>query len=178
MATYMSEAESLALFGQPLSELQVETSSDGQSYTVQWFERARFEDHGSQGVLLGLYKTSLSNWQSTVHARSRAELRSLLLRLAILLVVLGVVFAFSELWRKTIYRYVHDPRRRYQFLLLRKIVLWFTIVIIVAFAFATQRIGGLVRLFISCGVTCAIVSEAIWIATSHSSCAISSTRAS
>ena len=49
-----STAESLALFGLPLSEPQVETFPDGSSYLVQWFERARFEDHGSNGVLLGL----------------------------------------------------------------------------------------------------------------------------
>ncbi len=36
-------AESLALFGLPLSDAQVETLSDGQTCLVQWFERARFE---------------------------------------------------------------------------------------------------------------------------------------
>jgi hypothetical protein len=50
----VSERESLALFGLPLSPAQTETLSDGRSYTVQWFERARFEDHGATGVLLGL----------------------------------------------------------------------------------------------------------------------------
>src|SRR6266545_532906 len=52
-------AESLALFGQPLSEAQVETLADGQQYIVQWFERARFESHGDQGVLLGLLSNDL-----------------------------------------------------------------------------------------------------------------------
>lgn len=47
-------AESLALFGLPLSEPQIETYPDGHSYITQWFERARFEDHGPDGVLLGL----------------------------------------------------------------------------------------------------------------------------
>jgi subtilisin family serine protease len=55
-----SAAESLALFGQPLSEPQLEISSDGQQYKVQWFERARFEDHGPQGVLLGLLANDLA----------------------------------------------------------------------------------------------------------------------
>jgi hypothetical protein len=50
----MTEAENLALFGLPLTPPQPETLSDGQTYTVQWFERARFEDHGAQGVMLGL----------------------------------------------------------------------------------------------------------------------------
>ncbi len=48
-----SEAENLALFGLPLSPPRVELLSDGRRYTVQWFERARFEIH-PEGVLLGL----------------------------------------------------------------------------------------------------------------------------
>jgi hypothetical protein len=53
-----SEAENLALFGLPLSDPAVETLSNGQQYTVQWFERARFELHPENqppyNVLLGL----------------------------------------------------------------------------------------------------------------------------
>jgi hypothetical protein len=40
-----SEAESIALFGLPLSEQQQEIGADGKSYETQWFERARFEYH-------------------------------------------------------------------------------------------------------------------------------------
>jgi murein DD-endopeptidase MepM/ murein hydrolase activator NlpD len=43
-----SEAENLALFGLPLSEARRETLANGQTYTVQWFERARFELHPQQ----------------------------------------------------------------------------------------------------------------------------------
>ena len=49
-----SAQESLALFGLPLSEPQIETNPSGDTVLTQWFERARFEDHGPQGVLLGL----------------------------------------------------------------------------------------------------------------------------
>lgn len=55
-----SYAESLALFGQPLSEPQPEEVAPGVWVTVQWFERARFEDHGSDGVLLGLLSSDLT----------------------------------------------------------------------------------------------------------------------
>jgi hypothetical protein len=52
-----SEAENLALFGLPLSDLQTE-SIQGKDYQVQWFERARFELHPENAppynVLLGL----------------------------------------------------------------------------------------------------------------------------
>jgi len=40
-----SLAESLALFGLPLSEARTERLSDGETRTVQWFERARLELH-------------------------------------------------------------------------------------------------------------------------------------
>lgn len=40
-----SNAESLALFGLPISEEQSEMLPDGQERTVQYFERARFERH-------------------------------------------------------------------------------------------------------------------------------------
>jgi hypothetical protein len=52
-----SAAENLALFGLPLSDEQPEIIA-GQVYTVQWFERARFELHPENApphnVLLGL----------------------------------------------------------------------------------------------------------------------------
>ncbi len=50
----ISEAENLALFGLPLTAPHQMKLGDGQQYTVQWFERARLEDHGDQGIRLGL----------------------------------------------------------------------------------------------------------------------------
>jgi outer membrane protein assembly factor BamB/plastocyanin len=53
----ISYRESLALFGYPLSEPQIEQAADGQMYLTQWFERARFEYHPSNTapyqILLG-----------------------------------------------------------------------------------------------------------------------------
>lgn len=46
--------ESLALFGLPLTYPKTETNRNGDTVRTQWFERGRFEDHGSKGVLLGL----------------------------------------------------------------------------------------------------------------------------
>ena len=53
-------------------------------------------------------------------------------------VILAVVLGVSELWRRATFRYITDPRRRYQFLLLRRIVLWIVVAIIVAVAFASE----------------------------------------
>jgi len=58
-----SEAENLALFGLPLSDIQTE-EIEGKSYQVQWFERARFELHPENqppyNVLLGLLGNEVS----------------------------------------------------------------------------------------------------------------------
>ena len=91
-----------------------------------------------QSILLDLYKRNLMNWQGTVKSRYRSDLRGLLVRLLLLAVALGFVLGAAELWRKAIFRYVHDTRRRYQFLLIRRIVMWFSIGMVVAFAFASQ----------------------------------------
>ncbi len=53
-----SFAESLALFGYPISEVSMETNSSGDTVPTQWFERARFELHGDL-VLLGLLGNEL-----------------------------------------------------------------------------------------------------------------------
>jgi small-conductance mechanosensitive channel len=91
-----------------------------------------------QPILLDLYKRNLMNWQGTVKSRYRSDLRGLVVRLLLLAVALGLVLGAAELWRRAIFRYVHDTRRRYQFLLIRKIVMWFSIGMVVAFAFASQ----------------------------------------
>ena len=93
---------------------------------------------GKQNILLDLYKRSMTNWRNAVDSEYRAEIKDLMLRLVLLAVVLGVVLGFFEIWRRAIYRYIAEPRRRYQFLLLRRIVLWIVIAIVIGLAFASE----------------------------------------
>jgi len=91
-----------------------------------------------QSILLDLYKRGLMNWDASVKARYRSDLRGLLFRLLLLALALGFVLGAAEVWRRAILRYVHETRRRYQFLLIRRIVMWFSIAMVVAFSFASQ----------------------------------------
>ncbi len=93
---------------------------------------------GKQNILLDVYKRSTTNWRNAVDSEYQADIKGLILRLGGLAVILGVVLGTFELWRKAIFRYIAEPRRRYQFLLLRRIVLWITIAIIIALAFASE----------------------------------------
>ncbi|HET6933777.1 MAG TPA: mechanosensitive ion channel domain-containing protein [Candidatus Angelobacter sp.] len=91
-----------------------------------------------QNILLDVYKRSTTNWRSAVNGEYQSELKGLILRLGGLGVILGIVIGISEVWKRASFRYVTDPRRRYQFLLLRRIVLWIVIAIVVAVAFASE----------------------------------------
>jgi small-conductance mechanosensitive channel len=91
-----------------------------------------------QGILLALYRKNLTNWQSSLEARYSAELRDLLVRLATLVLVLAVIIGGAELWRRAIFGRVRDARRRYQYLLLRRIVFWCVIVVVLVFSFASE----------------------------------------
>jgi small-conductance mechanosensitive channel len=93
---------------------------------------------GKQNILLDVYSRSTKNWREAVQSQYDAELKGLLLRLGGLGIILAVVYGVSALWRRAIFRYVTDVRRRYQFLLIRRIVLWFLMAIIVASAFASE----------------------------------------
>jgi small-conductance mechanosensitive channel len=93
---------------------------------------------GKQSILLDIYKRTTTNWRTAVNSQYKAELKGLLLRLAVLALVLGVLLGVSEVWKRATFRYVPDARRRYQFLLIRRIVLWCLTAIIIATAFASE----------------------------------------
>ena len=90
------------------------------------------------GVLLGIYETTLKNWRDSIRDEERDDLRQLLLRLGVLALMIALVFGLGEIWKRASFRYVHDTRRRYQALLMRRIVIWTAVVIIVIVTFATQ----------------------------------------
>lgn len=89
-------------------------------------------------LLLGMYQTTLRNWKESVRDETHDKLRQLLLKLAVLAVLIALVFGLGEVWRRATFRYVHDGRRRYQFLLLRRIAIWVAITIIIILTFASQ----------------------------------------
>ncbi len=95
-----------------------------------------------QAVLLDLYKSSLTRWRNAVKAQYQMDVKNLGVRLLVLALVVVTFIVLGEIWKRATFRYVHDFRRRYQFLLLRRILLWLIIGITIAFALATE-IGSL-----------------------------------
>jgi small-conductance mechanosensitive channel len=91
-----------------------------------------------EGVLLQQYRHNLKSWQDAVKRQYREAVAALGVRLGILVAMLAGVFVGGELWRRVVLRYTHDPRRRYQLLLVRKVTLWTLVVAIIGFTFVTE----------------------------------------
>jgi small-conductance mechanosensitive channel len=93
---------------------------------------------GKQSILLEGCKANLVRWRDTVRSQYELELKETALRVVVFGGLIFAVFALADVWRRAIFRYVHDNRRRYQFLLLRRILMWCLIGIIIAFALASE----------------------------------------
>jgi small-conductance mechanosensitive channel len=89
-------------------------------------------------VLLNQYRRNLANWREATRKQYRDALEVLGLRVALFVGLLAVVFLLAHLWRRAVYRYVLETRRRSRLLLLQKIVLWALVVTIVASTFTTE----------------------------------------
>jgi hypothetical protein len=89
-------------------------------------------------VLLMQYRHNLGNWREATQRQYYEALRALGVRLAILAGILTAVFVLAEIWRRAVDRYAHEARRRYQLLLIRKIVMWTAVIAIVGLSFATE----------------------------------------
>jgi hypothetical protein len=89
-------------------------------------------------VLLTQYRHNLSSWREATQRQYYEALRALGVRLAIVAGILTAVFVLAEIWRRAVDRYAHESRRRYQLLLIRKIVMWTAVIAIVGLSFATE----------------------------------------
>jgi small-conductance mechanosensitive channel len=112
-----------------------------------------------EGVLLSQYRRNLNNWRDVINTQYRDALKTLGIRLGMVLVALALLFGAAELWRRMVLRYIQDSRRRYQLLLLRRIALWSLVVIVIGLSFASE-LGSVVTFagLITAGIAVAMQS--------------------
>jgi len=90
------------------------------------------------GVLLGQYRNNLDSWRDATRTQYRSALKMLAARLGMLLLLLGAVFGAGELWKRAVFNYVQETRRRHQLLLVRRFAIWVVALAIIGIAFATE----------------------------------------
>jgi small-conductance mechanosensitive channel len=91
-----------------------------------------------EAVLLTQYRDNLEKWRASVKRQYHEVLKVLWTRTAVLAGALLAVFALSEFWRRTVLRFVLEPRRRNQQLLIRRIVTWFLVLLILGLTFISH----------------------------------------
>ena len=89
-------------------------------------------------VLLTQYRRNLANWREAIRKQYGDALEALGLRVLFFVGLLVAVFLLAHLWRRAVYRYVLEARRRSRLLLVQKIVLWALVVAIAASTFSTE----------------------------------------
>lgn len=94
------------------------------------------------GILLGLYQKNLANWHAGVVSEAWTQSQGFAARLIFLGLIIALVLAASELWRRAVYKYVRDARRRWTLHWVRKLVVWGAIATIVTFSLVSE-IGSL-----------------------------------
>lgn len=94
------------------------------------------------GILLGLYQKNLASWRAGVVSEAWAQSQGFAARLIFLGLIIALVLAASELWRRAVYKYVRDARRRWTLHWVRKLVVWGAIAAIVTFSLVSE-IGSL-----------------------------------
>lgn len=118
-------------------------------------------------IVLDDSKTNLNEWRNSISHESRYILRSVLLRVFAILLALGVIFAVSEIWRRITFRYVSDPRRRRQFLVLRRVITGFLTVIVLVLGFVSEfsslaTFAGFITAGIAVGLQAVLLSVAAY----------------
>jgi small-conductance mechanosensitive channel len=90
------------------------------------------------GVLLDQYRSNLTSWHTATRTQYREALVALATRVGFLVLILAAVFVAGEIWKRAVFGYVQEARRRHQLLLVRRIVVWLIAAAIVGIAFATE----------------------------------------
>lgn len=110
-----------------------------------------------QIVTLNLYDANLQQWRTAIARRSRAEVLSLVLRLAALGILLAMASLGGFVWRKLTLRYVPDLQRRHQLMQLRRFAMAIVIVLILLFGLGGDlRVLATVMGFAAAGIALAL----------------------
>jgi small-conductance mechanosensitive channel/cell pole-organizing protein PopZ len=118
-------------------------------------------------VLLDESRANFLQWRRVLVRESGYSVRALLMRVLALALALAFVFTLSELWRRLTFRYIHDMRRRRQFLILRRFVVGFLIGIVLMLGFISEfsslaTFAGFVTAGIAVGLQAVLLSVAAY----------------
>jgi small-conductance mechanosensitive channel len=89
-------------------------------------------------LLVESTRGNLVEWQSVVNRQYDEAMRTLLMRIGTLLGGIAVVLVVSAIWQRATLRYIREPRRKRQFQLLRRVVVFGVIGLLLVLSFVTE----------------------------------------
>jgi small-conductance mechanosensitive channel len=118
-------------------------------------------------VVLNDANTNFEEWHTSILRESKYVLRSVLLRVSGIAIALIVILVLSEIWRRITFRYISDPRRRRQFLVMRRVVIGVLIVIVLILGFVSEfsslaTFAGFITAGIAVGLQAVLLSVAAY----------------
>ena len=118
-------------------------------------------------IVLNSSHTNLDQWRDSIGRESKYILRAVLLRVLAILAALAAVLILSEVWRRVTFRYIGDPRRRRQFLVLRRVVIGLLVCVVLTFGFVSQfsslaTFAGFITAGIAVGLQAVLLSIAAY----------------
>lgn len=93
---------------------------------------------GEQAIVLQTAHAGLQDWRNALNRQYDSTLRYLAVRSGVVVLAIVLLLVLARLWHTAIYRYVREPRRRRQFMLLRRLIIAFAIVVVLALGFFTS----------------------------------------
>lgn len=118
-------------------------------------------------LVLDQSRSNLVSWRSAHTTESRRLLIAIVMRVGVILIALGIIFAIAEAWRRLTFRYVHDLRRRRQFLVLRRFLMGFFMCTVIVMGFVSEfsslaTFAGFVTAGIAVGLQTVLLSVAAY----------------
>ena len=83
-------------------------------------------------------KANLGDWRGSISQEYGSILRDVFIRVAIIVGILGLLLLVSDLWKRMTFRYISDPRRRRQFLIMRRFVIGFLMGLVFILGFVSE----------------------------------------
>jgi small-conductance mechanosensitive channel len=118
-------------------------------------------------LVLDQSKSNLLQWRTAHISESRTMLLAILTRVFLILFAIAIVLGLANIWQRLTFRYIHEPRRRRQFLLLRRVVIGFLISMVIVLGFASEfsslaTFAGFVTAGIAVGLQTILLSVAAY----------------
>ncbi len=149
-------------------DLAISTSTDPTQLVAQRQEleahTARFKQLstvlvplGEQALTVEIARSTLDDWNDTLETRMASVARYILIRVAVVLGWIALVLIISDIWRRATFRYLHDQRRRRQFLVLRRVAVGIALTFVIVFGLMSE-IGSIATYigFVTAGIAVAL----------------------